>query len=65
MKKHICKKCKKNFNEPHYKRTSYEDEYGVGSMFPNKTYLAIEICPYCKSDDIEEYEDKEYEGDEF
>ena len=56
-----CNECRKKFENPNYKRTTHEDEYGVGDLFSNKHYVVIETCPYCGSDDIDEFYDEEEE----
>lgn len=53
----ICYDCGNPFDEPDTKRTSCEDIYGVGSEFSGRTMVNVYICPYCKSDDIEEEEE--------
>lgn len=54
----ICYDCGNPFDEPDTKRTSYEDIYGVGREFSGRTMVNVYICPYCKSDDIEEEEEE-------
>ena len=44
-----CDECTSYFDEPEEVRTTYEDFYGVGSVFPNKTDLSYYICPHCGS----------------
>lgn len=58
----ICNKCGQVLSEDEleYERVCWEEYYGVGSMFPNKNYGDIAICPVCGSDDLEKY----YEDDE-
>lgn len=48
-----CRDCKKEFEEPNIKKTTYELYYGVASEFPNHTPLELEVCPFCGSDNIE------------
>lgn len=59
-----CNDCGERFEEPISVKTSYENYYGVGSLFPNHHSLYIDVCPRCKSEDWEEVEDKDYEEDE-
>ena len=60
-----CLNCGKTFDEPHITRTSYEDYYGVGSLFSFRRSLTLEVCPYCDDEEIEEfYEDDEDEFDD-
>lgn len=56
-----CWNCDRKFDEPDVKRTTYEDYYGVGSMFPNHHSMEYECCPYCGSEDIHEVEEEEEE----
>ena len=61
----ICNKCGQILSEDEleYERVCWEEYYGVGSMFPNKNYGDISICPECGSDDLDEYhEDDEAES---
>ena len=63
-----CLNCGCSFEEPDHETLSYEDYYGVGSMFPRGShhYFTLHTCPGCNSDDIEEFceEDEEEEDDE-
>lgn len=60
-----CLNCGEEFYEPDGIRTTYEAYYGVASDFPDSHPMTLEVCPRCKSDDIDEvddvYEDEEEE----
>lgn len=58
-----CLNCKKKFYQPHIIRTSYEDYYGVDTLFRSRTSLDLEVCPYCNDEELEELED--YDDDEI
>lgn len=58
-----CLNCGEEFYEPDGIRTTYEAYYGVASDFPNHTSMTLEVCPSCKSDDIDEVDDV-YEEEE-
>lgn len=34
--------------------TTYEEFYGVYDLFPNHHFLELQVCPKCKSEDMEE-----------
>lgn len=54
-----CCNCERKFEEPRTKETTYENFYGVSMQ--SHTYLLLELCPYCGSDEIEERnEDEDY-----
>lgn len=59
----VCNKCGQVLSEDEleYERVCWEEYYGVGSMFPNKNYGDIPICPVCGSDDLEKYIEEDYE----
>lgn len=61
-----CVDCDCIFEEPIVQRMSYEDFYGVSSMFDTSTPMELNVCPNCSSEYIEEnFELKEYdENDE-
>ena len=56
-----CDNCGETFEEPDYELTSYEDYYGVSSLFPDRHYMYLSVCPNCGSEDIEEFDDEEEE----
>lgn len=60
-----CLDCGEVFDEADEMYTTYEAYYGVASDFPDRTPLTLEVCPRCKSDEIDEvddvYEDEEEE----
>lgn len=62
----ICCECGHIFSEDdlEYERVCWEDYYGVGSMFPNKNYGEIPICPECGSDELGDYYEDEDDGEE-
>jgi hypothetical protein len=45
---------------------SYESDYGVSNLFSNRHYYSeeLDLCPYCLSARIYEYEEEEEEDDE-
>lgn len=55
-----CNECECVFEEPTILETTYEKYYGLEN--DHYTYLCLELCPYCGSDSLEEYEEvEEYE----
>ena len=52
-----CTNCEDIFNEDEvdYKNVCLEVEYGITSLFPNRTYKDVPICPRCRCDILEEY----------
>ena len=60
-----CNNCDEIFDEPESERIDLESYYGVGSLFPDHHYGYLSVCPYCNSEDFDEYdEDDECEYDE-
>lgn len=57
-----CVRCGETFDEDDvvYETVCWEDYYGVGASFQNKNYGSMATCPYCGSDELEDY----YEEDE-
>ena len=55
-----CMNCGRIFEKPDYEQICMEDLYGVGGMFPNRTYKTIAYCGHCGSSEIDYY----YEEDE-
>jgi hypothetical protein len=55
----ICNDCEKTFEEPKTIMTTYEKYYGVGDLFGNHHSLELYCCPYCRSEDFEDYEEDE------
>ena len=51
-----CNDCKKICEEPSKKSVCLEDFYGVGSEFSDSHYQVIPLCPYCKSEEVDEVE---------
>lgn len=64
MKMYRCPYCKHEFEEPRYIHTTYENYYGVSGLFGNSTSLTIQVCPYCKEEDFEEFDDEEEEEED-
>jgi len=58
-----CPECKRTFEDPDYVERCMEDYYGVGGMFPNRTYAVFAECPYCGMP-IDTEEDEISEDDE-
>ncbi len=52
-----CESCEKHFEHPHIWKTTYESYYGA--PIDSHTPLNIEVCPYCKSLDIEQKEEED------
>lgn len=55
----ICNNCEKTFEEPKTIMTTYEKYFGVGDQFGNHHSLEIYCCPFCRSEDFEDYEVEE------
>lgn len=49
-----CNTCKCVFEEPMIMYTTYEEFYGVYELFSSHNQLELQVCPNCKSEDIEE-----------
>lgn len=63
-----CNNCGHVFDEPYEHYTTYEAYYGIADEFAYHTPLTLLECPFCDSEDFEEWdEDEEYdeEGDEL
>lgn len=56
-----CERCGEIFDEPDSKEICFESYYGVGSMFQDRHYGSVAICPECGTEDIEKY----YEGEDL
>ena len=54
-----CNNCYKEFYEAKETHTTYENFYGVSSLFGNSHRLIILTCPYCDSEEIEEIDEDE------
>lgn len=48
-----CYNCSRKFDDPIVKTTTKARLFGVDEM-PNDERITIELCPYCKSDEIDE-----------
>lgn len=53
-----CRSCNRIFedDEVNVKRVCFEQEFGVSDLFDSRTYINIEVCPYCNDKDIIELE---------
>jgi len=61
-----CNRCKKEFEEPNVRHTTYESYYGVGGEFGSSTPMELLVCPYCGDENIKEiYEEEDDEEEEF
>lgn len=61
-----CYECGQIFEEPDYMEICWEDENGVRSMFEDRHYKVIAVCPYCQEyidPEMDIYEDDEDEID--
>ena len=58
-----CKNCDCTFYEPIIIKTTYENYYGVGGLFPNHNHMEYCACPHCHSEEYEEFD--EYEDEEL
>ena len=59
-----CDNCGAEFEEPAVEEICMEDYFGVGSLFRDRHYKNITVCPNCRSEDIDEFfddEDDDYE----
>lgn len=59
----VCDNCGAMFDEPELEKDTYENYFGVGSMFSNSHSMTLEVCPMCGSEDIASYCEDEDEGD--
>lgn len=62
MARYKCYECNREFDEPNEIKTTYEDYYGVGHLFPTRGLMTMYVCPYCGDECIEEID--EFEEDE-
>lgn len=53
-----CYNCEKNFEYPIVQRTTQARLFGVETM-PTDENITVLICPYCKSEEIEEHKNEE------
>lgn len=56
-----CEFCREIIEEPEQRQICYEDEYGVSSLFPDKHYGYVSVCPGCGAEEIEDYYEEEEE----
>lgn len=54
-----CIDCGREFDEPESETVAWEDYYGVSSMFPDRHYGYITVCPFCGSEEFDEIEEEE------
>lgn len=56
-----CNECEEWFDTPDYIEICYERECGVSSLFSDRHYTTVSVCPNCGSYCIEEadYEEEE------
>lgn len=54
-----CNSCGATFTEPDSEQVCWEDYNGVSSLFGDRHYGEIAVCPECGSDSIEDYYDPE------
>lgn len=59
----VCDNCGAMFDEPELEKDTYENYFGVSSMFSNSHSMTLEVCPSCGSEDIASYCEDEDEGD--
>lgn len=60
-----CCDCGEIFDEDDAdsRRICLEEEYGVASMFPDRHYQDIMVCPHCGSEELDEYYEYEDEAE--
>lgn len=60
----ICESCGELFEEDDifFKETSYEEYLGVTDL-PGRHYFDLAMCPFCGSEEIDEYEEDEEEDE--
>lgn len=58
-----CEECGTIFEEPIWRRICFEEEYGVSNLFESRTYISVQVCPYCKETNIIEIDEEEYEDE--
>lgn len=49
-----CENCKNEFDEPDREKKCFEDLYEVSTLFYERNYFDMLVCPFCGSDEIEE-----------
>lgn len=60
---YVCELCGSVFSDPERVKYCYEDYNGVSSMFPNSNYGYYDVCPYCGSEEIDNYFEEEDDED--
>lgn len=57
-----CNECGRSFEdyEVGHRMVCWESYYGVSSSFMSSHYDDIDICPYCGSSDIEEFDEEDW-----
>lgn len=59
---HYCNNCKDPFDNPVYIEEVDDIDYGIGRRWV--TTFKGWVCPYCESDDIEDYDPEDNLNDE-
>lgn len=54
-----CRDCGAVFEEPDYEEVCHERECGVRSLFSDRHYTTVSVCPVCGEYDIREIDDEE------
>lgn len=54
-----CDNCREDFYKPEQTMTTYEKYYGVSGEFNSHHFVVVSVCPYCGSDEINEYDEEE------
>lgn len=54
-----CDNCRSEFDRPRELNTTYENYYGVASLFGDSRPMTLAVCPYCEDENIEEVEEVE------
>lgn len=54
---YYCNNCERGFTYPLVMHTTQSRLFGV-ETHPNDEWFDVEVCPYCKSDDITEFKNE-------
>lgn len=49
---YVCEQCREMFDEPAYLDYDFEEDCGVGDLFPDHHCESIPVCPNCESADF-------------